>query len=225
MEHTSSFNQLNPYVKDRLRSLYINYFYHRQEDLWAREAMHKLAPLKASTNMLVFGEDLGMIPQCVKAVMQNLGILGLNIQRMPKYPGIEFFHPNDASYFSVVTPSTHDMSTIREWWEENRERTQLFYNSILGQMGEAPLHCETWITKAILLQHLYSPAMWCIFQLQDILGLDKKLFRENPKEERINNPANPEHYWNYRMHLNLEDLLKAKEFTEELKGYISNSGR
>ncbi|MBI5857333.1 MAG: 4-alpha-glucanotransferase [Sphingobacteriales bacterium] len=225
MEKTSSFRFLEPHVKEKLKELYINYFYRRQDEFWYKEAMHKLPQLKAATNMLVCGEDLGMVPHCVPDVMQQLGILSLEIQRMPKDPKKEFFHPNDAPYMSVITPSTHDMSTIRGWWEESRERTQHFYNGVMGQWGEAPLYCEAWINRAIVLQHLYSPAMWGIFQLQDIMGMSETLRREKPNEERINNPAFDKHYWQYRMHINLEDLIKQKEFNEELKGYVVHSGR
>jgi 4-alpha-glucanotransferase len=225
MEKTLSFKHLIPHVQEKLRALYINYFYRRQDNFWKKEAMHKLPHLKSSTNMLICGEDLGMVPHCVPEVMQQLGILSLEIQRMPKDPKKEFFHPNDAPYMSVITPSTHDMSTLRGWWEENRQRTRDFYNHILGQWGEAPEHCESWISRAIVLQHLYSPAMWSIFQLQDIFGMTDTLRRENSQEERINNPANPRNYWKYRMHISLEDLIKQKEFNEELRGYVVHSGR
>jgi 4-alpha-glucanotransferase len=117
------------------------------------------------------------------------------------------------------------MSTVRGWWEENRERTQHFYNHVLGQWGEAPYFCESWINRAIVLQHLYSPAMWSIFQLQDILGMSESLRRESPHEERINNPAIAKHYWQYRMHISLEDLVKQKDFNKELREYVENSGR
>lgn len=225
MEKTSTFRHLIPHVQERLRHLYINYFYRRQDDFWKKEAMHKLPQLKAATNMLVCGEDLGMVPHCVPEVMNQLGILSLEIQRMPKDPQKEFFHPNDAPYLSVITPSTHDMSTVRGWWEENRERTQHFYNHVLGQWGAAPYFCESWINRAIVLQHLYSPAMWSIFQLQDILGMSDTLRREKPQEERINDPANPKNYWQYRMHIPLEDLIKETTFNEELRDYVVNSGR
>lgn len=175
--------------------------------------------------MLVCGEDLGMVPHCVPDVMKQLGILSLEIQRMPKDPNKEFFHPADAPYLSVVTPSTHDMSTIRGWWEEDRGRTQRFFNYVMGQWGDAPFFCEPWINKAIVIQHLYSPAMWSIFQLQDLLGVDGDIRRENPNDERINIPADPKHYWKYRMHLLLEDLIKEKKLNEELKGYVEASGR
>jgi 4-alpha-glucanotransferase len=144
---------------------------------------------------------------------------------MPKDPNIEFFHPKNAPYLSVVTPSTHDMSTVRGWWEEDKDKTQRFYNYILGHYGEAPIFCEPWISKEIVLQHLYSPAMWSIFLVQDIFGMSEKLRLEKPQEERINVPADPKHYWRYRMHINLEDLIKEKEFNEELKTMVKDSGR
>jgi len=225
MENTSSFRDLDDYIKPRLKELYVNYFFRRQDDFWQKEAMHKLPELKRSTNMLVCGEDLGMVPACVPDVMQQLGILSLEIQRMPKDPNTEFFHPNDAPYMSVVTASTHDMSTIRGWWEEDPAKTQRFYNTILGKYGASPFYCEPWINKEILIQHFYSPAMWCIFQIQDMLGMSETLRRENPNEERINQPANPKHYWRYRMHISLEDLLKEDAFNEELGGYVKASGR
>lgn len=225
IENTSSFHHLDEATKNKLRDLYINYFYRRQDEFWKKEAMKKLPALKDATNMLICGEDLGMVPHSVPEVMQALGILSLEIQRMPKNPNLEFFHPKDAPYLSVITPSSHDMSTVRGWWEEDRERTQHFYNAILGEQGAAPYFCEPWVNRAIVLQHLYSPAMWSIFQMQDILGMNEKLRRGNPHEERINIPADPNHYWNYRMHIGLEQLIKEKEFNNELKDYITNSGR
>jgi 4-alpha-glucanotransferase len=175
--------------------------------------------------MLVCGEDLGMVPTCVPDVMRQLGLLSLEIQRMPKDPQMQFFHPKNAPYLSVVTPSTHDMSTIRGWWEEDRIVSQQFYNNELGQWGEAPAHCDAWINEAIVMQHLQSPAMWSIFQLQDILGIDIGLRRENPNEERINIPANPQHYWRYRMHISLESLIKASVFNKIFSEAIKTSGR
>ena len=225
MESTSSFKYLDGHTQNLLKDLYVDYFFRRQDVFWMKEAMKKLPALKRATNMLICGEDLGMVPHCVPDVMKQLGILSLEIQRMPKATGKEFFHPADASYLSVVTPSTHDMSTIRGWWEEDPAKTQRFYNMELGQWGDAPASCEAWINKTIVLQHLHSPAMWSIFQLQDLLGMDEVIRRENPQEERINIPSNPKHFWKYRMHITLEQLVKEKEFNTQLKDFIEASGR
>jgi 4-alpha-glucanotransferase len=225
MEQTTSFRNLDADTQQQLRELYNDYFFRRQDDFWMKESLQKLPALKRVTNMLVCGEDLGLVPSCVPDVMKQLGLLSLEIQRMPKDPRTEFFHPSTAPYLSVVTPSTHDMSTIRGWWEEDRERIQHFYNNELGQPGEAPVYCEPWINRAILLQHLQSPAMWSVFQLQDLLGMDENLRRENPAEERINIPANPKHYWQYRMHMTIEALMQAEAFNSDLKQMVLAGGR
>lgn len=225
IDKTTSFRYLDDTIKAKINALYINYFFRRQDDFWQREAMEKLPALKRGTNMLICGEDLGMVPGCVPDVMNDLGILSLEIQRMPKKTGSTFFHPKDAPYLSVVTPSTHDMSTIRGWWEEDRKLSQRFYNEQLQREGDAPFFCEPWINRAIIEQHIYSPAMWSIFQLQDLMGSDGDIRRENPNDERINVPANPKHYWQYRMHLSLADLMGKKGFNDDLKEMLVGSGR
>jgi 4-alpha-glucanotransferase len=225
MENLRSFQELDETTRHKLREIYVDYFYRRQDAFWYRSGMEKLPVLKGSTNMLICGEDLGMMTNCVTAVMKELGILSLEVQRAPKTNTIEFAHPHDAPYLSVVTPSTHDMSTIRGWWEEDRAITQRFYNLQLGHYGEAPFFCESWICRDILLQHLYSPAMWAIFQFQDLLSISDKIRRENPHDERINVPSNSKYSWRYRMHISLEDLIQNNEFNNELRNYINQSGR
>ncbi len=225
METLRSFRDLDNYTQDRLKELYVNYFYQRQDSVWYKSGMEKLPALKRATNMMICGEDLGMMTPCVTSLMKELGILSLEVQRAPKSNEFEFFHPSNAPYMSVVTPSTHDMSTVRGWWEEDRVVTQRFYNSQLGHWGEAPYFCDWWICRDIVLQHLYSPAMWAIFQIQDLLGISDTIRRTNPHEERINVPSNSMYSWRYRLHLNMEELLEKVEFNAELKNYIMQSGR
>ena len=225
IDKTSSFQNLDPHIRGVVWDLYVDYFFRRQDGFWKSEAMEKLPALKRATNMLVCGEDLGLVPACVPDVMRQLGLLSLEIQRMPKDSRHEFFRPADAPYLSVVTPSTHDMSTIREWWEEDRTVIQKFFNNELKYPGDAPALCDRWISRAIVEQHLASPAMWSIFQLQDLLGMDDELRRPNAADERINVPANPRHYWRYRMHLSLESLLSADTFNGELKRLVAQQGR
>ncbi|MCC6461377.1 MAG: 4-alpha-glucanotransferase [Saprospiraceae bacterium] len=225
IEQTSSYQHLPEAVKPKIQALYVDYFYRRQDEFWQQEAFEKLPALKRSTKMLICGEDLGMVPHCVPNVMEELGILSLEIQRMPKKSGAAFFHPKDAPYLSVVTPSTHDMSTLRGWWEEDRHLIQRFFQEVLGYEGSAPYFCEPWVNRLLVEQHLQSPAMWAIFQLQDLLGMDGALRRENPDEERINVPANPKHYWRYRMHLTIEALQQAGRYNAGLRDMVSASGR
>lgn len=225
MQTLKTYRDLDENTKRKLDDIYVDYFFRRQDAHWYKSGMDKLPSLKRSTNMLICGEDLGMMTQCVTDVMNDLSILSLEVQRAPKTNSKEFFHPADAPYLSVVTPSTHDMSTVRGWWEEDRGVTQRFYNNELGHWGEAPYFCEWWICRDVLLQHLHSPAMWAVFQLQDLLGVSEKIRRSNPHDERINVPSNSKFSWRYRMHVNMEDLIDNEEFNAEIRNYIQQSGR
>lgn len=222
---SANYRDLDGYQKGKINDLYVAYFYNRHNDFWKNQAYAKLPALLRSTRMLVCGEDLGMVPDTVPEVMHNLEILSLEIQRMPKNPNTEFAMPADAPYLSVCTTSTHDMNPIRAWWEENREITQRFYNNALACYGEAPKHCEQWIAEKIIEQHLSSKAMWVILPWQDWMAAEAKLCNENPEDERINVPDNPQNFWCYRMHLSLEDLLKEKTFNFKIKQMVQNSGR
>ena len=209
-----------------LGDLYIDFFYRRHNEFWKHNAMGKLSALLGSTNMLACGEDLGMIPACVPEVMQRLNILSLEIQRMPKDPAQTFADPARYPYGCVCTPSTHDMSPIRAWWEEDRALSQRFYNEALGCGGAAPYFCEPWVCRRIVEQHLWSPAMLVILPLQDWLSISPELrYKGNPADERINVPAIPRYHWDYRMHLSLEELLAAKDFNTDVATLVKSSGR
>jgi 4-alpha-glucanotransferase len=225
IEQTLSFKNLAPDQQLKLRELYIDYFFRRQDEFWKRQALQKLPALKRVTNMLICGEDLGLVPACVPEVMRDLGFLSLEIQRMPKVFGQEFSRPADAPYLSVITPGTHDMSTIRGWWTEDRARTQKFFNTELLLPGDAPREATPEIVEAVLRQHLASPAMWSIFQLQDLLGMDGQLRRADMDAERINVPALPNFYWRYRLHLTLEQIQAAEEFNLHLTKLIRENSR
>jgi 4-alpha-glucanotransferase len=202
--------------------LYWNYFYQRHNEFWKKEALKHLAPLVNSTNMLVCGEDLGMIPHSVPEVMHKLQILSLEIERMPKSPDREFTDLMHIPYLSVCTTSTHDMPTIRGWWKEDREKTQRYYNKVLKKVGAAPEDCTPEICEEILRHHLAAPSMLTIIPLQDWLSIDARLRNPDVDVERINVPAHSRHYWQYRMHLNIEELLKAEELNGKIRELTSH---
>ncbi|MEN9951962.1 MAG: hypothetical protein RLZZ520_230 [Bacteroidota bacterium] len=222
---TISFQHLDSHTQYRLQELYNDYFFNRQEQIWRAEAIDKLPALKKCTEMLICGEDLGMVPKSVPEIMSYLGFLSMEVQRMPKQSHQQFFDPIQAPYLSVVTPSTHDMSTLREWWLENKNSTQTFYNQQLWQHGAAPEEATTAVVRSIILQHLSSPAMWTVFQLQDLFAMYNELRIDNPFAERINIPGDSKHYWRFRMHKNLEDIINDQSFNEDLKYCITSSGR
>lgn len=225
LHSTFSYRDLDGHTKDAINRVYIDYFYKRHNDFWRGKAMEKLPALKSATEMLICGEDLGMVPDCVPGVMDELSILSLAVQRMPNDSSKEFWHPGDTNYLSVCTTSSHDTSTLRGWWEEDRTKTQRFFNNLLGNWGEAPQFCEPWIATQVVNQHLYSPSMLAIFPLQDLLAMNEKLRRLDPSEERINVPAISQHYWKYRMHLTVESLIEEEEFNHFLNQLNTQAGR
>ena len=211
--------------KAAFNRLYNDYFYRRNNQFWYQEAMKKLPKLVQATRMLVCAEDLGMVPDCVPWVMDGLKILSLELQSMPKDPSVKFGHLSRNPYRSVCTISSHDMPTLRMWWDENIQRTQEYYNTMLYRQGPAPHPLPGWLASDIISRHLTSPSMLCILSIQDWLATDEALRLPNADAERINIPANPKHYWRYRMHLNIEDLAADKRFVQSITEMISQSGR
>ena len=211
--------------KQAFDKLYVDYFYRRNNHFWYKEAMKKLPRLTEATRMLVCAEDLGMVPDCVPWVMDELRILSLEIQSMPKDPMVEFGYLHRNPYRSVATISTHDMSTLRQWWDEDNVRTQKYYNNMLHRGDAAPHPLPGWLAKDIVAQHLMCPSMLSLLSLQDWLAIDEQLRLPDANAERINIPANPRHYWRHRMHLTIEELLKADDFNNEVCEMIRQSGR
>ena len=219
------FERLSDCEKEAFNRLYNHYYYQRHNQFWYGEAMKKLPMLTQCTPMLVCGEDLGMVPDCVPWVMEQLQILSLEIQRMPKNPYHEFGHLEEYPLRSVCTISTHDMATLRGWWEEDPELTANYYNKVLGHWGEVPATAPGWICEDIVRQHLQCPSLLCILSFQDWLSMDEEIRYPDAEAERINIPANPRHYWRYRMHLTLEALMKNKRFNNKLTSMIDETGR
>ncbi len=222
---TWPYRYLDDSQKRSFYSLYNDFFYRRHNEFWYEKAMTKLPPLLDSTSMLTCAEDLGMIPACVPAVMERLRMLALEIQRMPKDPTCRFGNTWNYPYLSVCTTSTHDMGGIRQWWEENPELAQQFYNDELHCNGEAPEKAAPWICDRIVMMNLQSPSMLAILPLQDWLSVSPDLRRDDPRQEEINVPSNPRHYWRYRIHLDVEDLIAATDFNHDLADRIHNAGR
>ena len=219
------YQSLSDQQKAAFNQLYNDYYYRRHNQFWYDEAMKKLPMLTQSTRMLVCAEDLGMVPACVPQLMERLRMLSLEIQTMPKAIGVEFGNLSDNPYRSVATFSTHDMATMRQWWEEEPERTQHYYNQALQIDGKAPASLPGWLAEEIVNRHLYSPSMLCLLSFQDWISIDEQLRNPDANAERINIPANPRHYWRWRMHLTLEQLESQTDFSNHIRQMIQRSGR
>ncbi|MBQ4287478.1 MAG: 4-alpha-glucanotransferase [Bacteroidales bacterium] len=225
-QDSEGYKALSPEMRQAYDRLHEDFFYHRHEDFWKRSALEKLPALVDSTHMLACGEDLGMVPGCVPEVMRSMNILSLEIQRMPKKFGEAFGDTSAYPYYSVCATGTHDTSTLRGWWEENSRVAESFWCDVLHHEGEAPVQCGPQLCREIVGQHLESPSMLAILPLQDWLSTDAGLaYAGNPADERINDPSVPRHYWRWRMHITLEDLLSASDFNSRLRTAIRESGR
>lgn len=211
--------------KEVFNRLYDDYYYRRNNQFWYGEAMKKLVKLTQATRMLVCAEDLGMVPSCVAWVMDKLRILTLEIQTMPKNMWLRFGELQHNPYRSVCTFSTHDMPTLRQWWDEDMWQTQEYYNTRLYRGGDAPHPLPGWLAKDVVARHLSSPSMLCLMSLQDWLSIDDNLRLPDKDAERINVPANPRNYWRYRMHLSIEQLMAADGFNATIQKLIAESGR
>lgn len=225
LEDTLSFKNLDEHSKNVLKRLYYDYYFCRQEALWSQNALKTLPVLLNASNMLACGEDLGLVPACVHPVMEELGLIGLRIQRMPNEPGLEFGIPSEYKYMTVCAPSCHDCSTMRAWWEEDEERRSRFYKNVVGSSEAPPSRCTPEIAHFILQQHFEAPSMWAIFPLQDLLALKEEYMTRPATEETINDPSTPKHYWRYRVHVTLESLLEDTDLTTTIKDLVITSGR
>lgn len=222
---TFRFRELSEYDRAVFNKLSDYFFYERHNDFWRSEALKHLSPLIDSTDMLICGEDLGMIPKPVHEVMNLLHILSLELERAPKDAGVQFTNLNTLPYLSVCTTSTHDMEPLRNWWEDDYNRRQLYYHMVLHHDGEAPGICTAELAEQIISNHLQASSMLTIIPLQDWLAMSDKLRRIDVEQERINIPADPYHYWRYRMHITLEELLSANDFNQLVKEMIRESRR
>lgn len=221
---TKSFQYLSDGEQNAISALYNDYFFKRQDAFWAANAMEKLPVILNATDMLICAEDLGMVPDCVPHVLNHLGITALKVQRMPS-DNIPWYNPKNAGYLNVVTASSHDSSTLRQWWHEDRNLSQQYFNQQLGQSGTAPWNLEPQLAEIIMKQHLYNNAMLAIFPIQEFFAADYELTNPNMDEERINNPAVFPHYWRYRMHINLERLMNKEDFNNKIASWVKDSNR
>lgn len=195
---------------------------------WETEGRNRLSRVfglsstsRVSSSMLICGEDLGMVAPCVPGVLRELGILSLEVQRMPKNSNSPFGNPRENPYLSVDTTGTHDMPTLRGWWEEDRELSARFYHEMLHHNDNPPYFCEPFICKEIIGQHLKSASQWVILPIQDYIAIDGDLRWDCTWEEQINNPSDPKHKWKYRMHQSIEQLIENELFNKNIRELVN----
>ena len=156
LQKTKAYLALSVDQKQAIDRIYEDFYFHRHNDFWKQKALEKLPALINATKMIACGEDLGMIPACVPEVMQQLGIMSLEVQRMPKVLGHPFVQTEDLPENCVYTTGTHDMPTLRGWLAEDRVRTRQFLDSL--DLDDRKVTAKT--LKKIMEKHQDSPSKW-----------------------------------------------------------------
>lgn len=94
-----------------------------------QELMAALSLESNRRRCLVVGEDLGVVPDEIRAAMPRYGLLHYKVLLFEKLDG-RFRRPDEFEPSALATPSTHDMPTLSSYWEgrdiELRERLNLY---------------------------------------------------------------------------------------------------
>jgi 4-alpha-glucanotransferase len=226
LDRTKGFQTLGEAERHRLRGL-LDQRRKESEDIWEARGRRILAMLKNATDMLVCAEDLGDVPNCVPRSLADLGILGLRIVRWSReyaksVPGLPppFIAPVAYPRLSVCTPSVHDTSTLRAWWEEDASERGEFLRS-MGGSGACPPRMSVELLERAIAHCLDARSLLCMFQIQDLLDLDETLQAPDPKTDRINVPGTVSDFnWTWRMPLRIEELMERRSLTQRLRRMI-----
>ena len=216
---------LSPEARDSFMRLYNNFYYERHSAFWESLAKRKLDMTIRDVRLLIYGEDLGLLPPCVQEVLNEKRILSLEVQSMPKRHGQEFAHLEAYPYRSVAVPTTHDMAPLRLWWIENPGRTQRYWHQMLQKEGRAPRYLPPLIAEEIISRHLYCPSMICMMSIQDWLSMDSNFCRPDIYSLRINAPYDAFNQWKFRMKPTIDELLRADQYTGKVRTMICRSFR
>lgn len=233
---STSWQSLNDAEKSSLQKLFdeIN---QKNEKLWAKQADEIFTAIAKDLDMIPCGEDLGVNIGCVPKIMEAHGILGLRVARWcrkwekPSQPYVDF---KNYEPLSVTTTSVHDSSTIRQWWQDEKDSAAAFVranpeyfgvnknlpeeeaNRIIAETAQKPFSEE--IARSVMSASLSSASLWNISPLQDYLYMEKKYWLSDAANERINVPGTVSDFnWTYRLPASLETLLSDKKLIEKIQ--------
>ena len=189
----------------------------KSERIWMLQGKKLLSVLAGASSMLPCAEDLGAVPECVPKVLAKLKILRLCVTRMfckVEKNGEQFIPFEEYPQLSVCTPSVHDTSTVREWWEKETDKEK--FSAFLG--AALPKTYTPKTAKIILSKTASARSRFRIFQIQDLLHLSKNWYSANPSDERINVPGTVNDFnWTYRLPAPINQIAKDRELVGAVK--------
>ncbi|GHV85604.1 hypothetical protein AGMMS50230_12120 [Spirochaetia bacterium] len=188
------------------------------EQIWEKEGLKLLSVLTESSAMLPCAEDLGAVPDCVPQVLSRLHILGLRVIRWFRRwdkEGQPYVPFDEYPELSVCTPSVHDSSTLREWW--NTEADQETFAGFIG-MPSLPRVYNPGMAKIVLKNAAAAASRFRVFQIQDLLHLSQKWYAADPASERINVPGTANEFnWTWRLPTPIGEIRKDGDLVQSVK--------
>ena len=145
----------------------------------------------------VVAEDLGTVPDFVRASIAQLGVGGYKVLRWERHwdlPGRPFVSPSEYPMRSVATTGTHDTEPMAVWWEEAAPEDRHALVEVLHRDGIAGWDpSASWsdgLRDAILRLMATAASDHLFFPIQDVFGW----------RDRINTPATVgDHNWTWRL--------------------------
>lgn len=137
----------------------------------------RIMRLFLDTGAALTAEDLGTVPDAVRASLARLNLPGYRIQRWERRwhdEGQPFIDPASWPAVAVATSGTHDTEPMAEWWEAAPDAERRL---LLGP--DAPASFTPDVRDALLSSIYRSPSNLAILPLQDLFGW----------RDRINTPA------------------------------------
>lgn len=186
----------------------------------------RLLGIFRATGSTIIAEDLGVVPDFVRASLARLGVSGFRVFRWERRWGIEgrpFIDPLEYPPTSVATSGTHDTEPMASWWDQATadERRQVCdvptIRRLTGPHGGALFNPT--VRDAVLEALFASGSNLLLLPIQDVFGA----------RDRINEPATVnDRNWTYRLPWpcdRLEEFSEARERQAALHRWAAAYGR
>ncbi len=195
--------------------------------VWERDRRAAFSPVKVSDQRRqgqsilrllaregadIIAEDLGTVPDFVRASLARLHVPGLKVLRWERQwdePEQPFRDPVDYPRASVAMTGTHDTETLAGWWDAATDEERQLCADV-PTMRKAGLSAEPFspvVRDALIRAMFAAPSRLLLFPLQDIFGW----------RERINIPGEIDGNWTWRLPWPVDDLLTQEEALERAK--------
>jgi len=210
--------------------------------VWENHGRTLLKMMTESCEMLPIAEDLGTIPYVCRSVLEEMGIPGYKVliwERAWHKQDAPFYNPEEYSYISMSTSTTHDFWTLPGYWTYNEKDTAMekehqaslraMWKFLMGKKEYQQDYTDE-LHIAILEKLFHSGSIFMIMPFADLWGKIPGVYGFDIQADRINDPGDPERgaNWTGRMPINIEDFKKhyaLKQRIKILRRLASESGR